>query len=378
MPSAAKKDLSRYRTNRQSEVESAALYRAMQSVEKNPQVADVYGRLASVEEAHAEFWHKRIVAAGGKDTLVKPGFRSRALIWIARRFGPETVLPVVATLETMDRDNYDQQVESSGTAMPAQERSHARLLTQLAGQRNIAWNGALFARLEGRHGAGGGNALRAAILGANDGLVSNLSLVMGVAGAAFSGQTVLITGLAGLLAGSCSMAMGEWLSVQSARELYTEQIATEADELTEFPEEEKEELVLIYRAKGFAPEEARAIVDRVMRNKGTALDTLVREELGINPEDLGGSAWTAAASSFFVFMVGAIIPVLPFLFLHGTNAVVVSAAASAVALFLIGAVTSLFTARGAWFSGMRQLLIGAAAAAVTYGAGHLFGVATGG
>lgn len=373
-----KKDLSRYRTNRQSEVESAALYRAMQSVEKNPQVADVYGRLAAVEEAHAEFWHKRIVAAGGKDTPVKPGFRSRALIWIARRFGPETVLPVVATLETMDRDNYDQQVESSGTAMPAQERSHARLLTQLAGQRNIAWNGALFARLEGRHGAGGGNALRAAILGANDGLVSNLSLVMGVAGAAFSGQTVLITGLAGLLAGSCSMAMGEWLSVQSARELYTEQIATEADELTEFPEEEKEELVLIYRAKGFTPEEARSIVDRVMRNKGTALDTLVREELGINPEDLGGSAWTAAASSFFVFMVGAIIPVLPFLFLHGTNAVVVSAAASAVALFLIGVVTSLFTARGAWFSGMRQLLIGAAAAAVTYGAGHLFGVATAG
>jgi len=373
-----KADLARYRSNRQAEVESAALYRAMQAVEKNAQVAEVYGRLAAVEEAHAEFWHKRLVAAGVGGAPAKPGLRARALIWIAHRFGPETVLPVVATLETMDRDHYDQQAESSGTAMPAQERSHARLLTQLAGQRNIAWNGALFSRLEGRHGAGGGNALRAAILGANDGLVSNLSLVMGVAGAAFSEQTVLITGLAGLLAGSCSMAMGEWLSVQSARELYTEQIATEADELAEFPDEEKEELILIYRAKGFSIDEARSIVERVMRSKATALDTLVREELGINPEDLGGSAWAAAGSSFAVFMVGAAIPVLPFLFLSGANAVAASALASAAALFLIGAITSLFTARGALYSGLRQLAIGAVAALVTYGAGHLFGVAVSG
>jgi VIT1/CCC1 family predicted Fe2+/Mn2+ transporter len=378
MASATKKDVARYRHNMQAEVESGALYRAMQSVEKNTQVSEVYGRLAAVEEGHAEFWRKRLIAAGADPGPVRRGLRARALIWIAKRFGPETVLPVVATLETMDRDHYDQQAESSGTSMPAQERSHARLLTQLAGQRNIAWNGALFSRLEGRHGAGGGNALRAAILGANDGLVSNLSLVMGVAGASFSGEAVLVAGLAGLLAGSCSMAMGEWLSVQSARELYTEQIATEADELLEFPDEEKEELALIYRAKGFSAEEARSIADRVMRNQGTALDTLVREELGINPDDLGGSAWTAAASSFGVFTIGAIVPVLPFFVLEGSAAVAASAAASAVALFLIGAITSLFTARGAWFSGTRQLLIGAAAAAVTYGAGHLFGVAVSG
>ncbi|HEX7813293.1 MAG TPA: VIT1/CCC1 transporter family protein [Burkholderiales bacterium] len=372
-----KQALSRYRSNLQTEIDSAALYRAMQVTEKNPQVADVYGRLAAVEEGHAEFWRKRVVAAGGAAAKT-PGLRARALIWIARHFGPESVLPVVATLETMDRDVYDQQLESKGTAMPAEERSHARLLTELTGRRNIAWDGALFSRLEGRHGAGGGNALRAAILGANDGLVSNLSLVMGVAGAAFSEQTVLITGIAGLLAGSCSMAMGEWLSVQGARELYAKQIATEADELLEFPEEEKEELILIYRAKGMGPEEARAIAERVMGKKDAALDTLVREELGINPSDLGGSAWAAAISSFVVFMLGAIIPVVSFMFLKGNDAVLASAAASAVALFLFGAVTSLFTGRGAWFSGIRQLLIGAAAAAVTYGAGHLFGVAIAG
>jgi VIT1/CCC1 family predicted Fe2+/Mn2+ transporter len=371
-------DLARYRANLQSEIDSAALYRAMQAAEKDAQTSEVYGRLAAVEETHADFWRKRLAAAGVRPGGHSPGLRARALMWVARRFGPKTVLPVVVTLENMDREAYDQQRESKGTALPLQERSHARLLTGLVGRRNIAWHGALFSRLEGRHGAGGGNALRAAILGANDGLVSNLSLVMGVAGAAFSEETVLITGVAGLLAGAFSMAMGEWVSVTGARELYKQQIDTEADELAEFPDEEREELVLIYRAKGLGLEEAQLIADRVMQNRGAALDTMVREELGINPDDLGGSAWTAAVSSFLVFMVGAIIPVLPFVFLQGTHAVMASAAASAVALFLFGAVTSLFTARGAWYAGARQLLFGAAAAAVTYGAGHLFGVAVAG
>lgn len=370
-----KANIARYRSNLQSEIDSAALYRAMQAVEKNPQIAEVYGRLAAVEEGHAEFWRRRLQASGARAGAVKPSLRARALIWAARRFGPESVLPAVVTMESMDREAYDQQVEAKGVAMQAQERSHARVLAEIAGLRGIQWDGDLFSRLEGRHGAGGGNALRAAILGANDGLVSNLSLVMGVAGAAFSEQTVLITGLAGLLAGSCSMAMGEWLSVQGSRELYARQIATETEEVDEFPDEEREELVLIYRAKGLSMQEAGAIADRLMQNREAAVDTMVREELGINPKDLGGSAWAAAASSFGVFMVGAIIPVLPFLLLKGNDAVIASAVASAVALFLIGAVTSMFTARGAWFSGVRQLFIGAAAAGITYGAGHLFGVA---
>lgn len=371
-------DLPRYRANMREEIDSAALYRAMGSAERNPQVAEVYRRLAAVEEAHAEFWRKRVVAVGGRVPGAAPSWRARALIWLARRFGPETVLPLAATLETIDRDHYDRQAEARGTVMPSQERSHARLLTRLAGGRNVVWSGALFSQLEGRHGAGGGNALRAAVLGANDGLMSNLSLVMGVAGAAFSEHTVLITGLAGLLAGSFSMAVGEWLSVQNARELYAKQIATEADELAEVPDEEKEELVLIYQAKGLPPEEARTMAERVIKNKTTALDTLVREELGINPQDLGGSPSAAAASSFVVFTIGAIVPVVPFVFLLAGTAVAASLALSAGALFLVGAITSLFTGRGLLFSGARQLAIGLAAAAVTYGAGHLFGVAVSG
>ena len=350
----------------------------MSSAEKNPHIAEVYRRLGAVEQAHAEFWRKRILASGDTLPQAVPSWRARAMIWLARRFGAQTVLPLAATLETIDRGQYDHQREASGTAMPLQERSHARLLTRLAGDDNAVWSGALFSQLEGRHGAGGGNALRAAILGANDGLMSNLSLVMGVAGAAFSEHTVLITGIAGLLAGSFSMAMGEWLSVKNARELYSKQIATEADELAQVPDEEKEELVLIYEGKGLSRDEARAIAERVIRNKTTALDTLVREELGINPDDLGGSEWAAASASFLVFSLGAIVPVLPFVALQSHAAVAASLSLSALALFLVGAGTSLFTGRGALFSGARQLVFGVVAAAVTYGAGRLFGVALAG
>ena len=368
-------DLSRYRGNLQGEIDSAALYRALAGIEAKPELSDVYRRLAEVEETHARFWSRKIAEQGKQPPPLGPGWRARILIWLARRFGPELILPTVQNLEAIDRDHYDLQAETEGTPMRAQERSHARVLKSLADRTNALWDGSVFSRLEGRHGAGGGNALRAAVLGANDGLVSNLSLVMGVAGAEFSQQTVLITGLAGLLAGACSMAMGEWLSVQSSRELYQKQIATEADELEQVPEEEMEELRLIYQAKGLDHAEAKALAGRVIADKGAALDTLVREELGINPDDLGGSAWIAAISSFAVFVVGAIVPVAPFLVFGGATGVLASAAASATTLFLIGAAITVFTGRGVLFSGTRQLLIGMSAAAITYGVGTLLGTA---
>jgi VIT1/CCC1 family predicted Fe2+/Mn2+ transporter len=215
-------------------------------------------------------------------------------------------------------------------------------------------------------------------LGANDGLVSNLSLVMGVAGAAASSRSILLTGLAGLVAGACSMAMGEWLSVTSARELSQRQIDIEADELARVPEEEKEEMILIYQAKGLSPAEARELAERLMTNKETALDTLVREELGIDPNELGGSPWVAAAASFGLFALGAIFPVLPYFWLAGRPALLASLMAGGLALVVIGAGTSLFTGRGLSISALRQLLIGFAAAGVTYAIGHLVGVSIGG
>lgn len=367
----------RYRSNLQGEIDSSALYRSLAEVESNPQLAGVYRRLAAIEEAHAEFWRKNLRRVGARPRRKRVGFRSRALAFLARRFGPQFVLPVINLLEDADSTQYDRQPEAVAAGMPATERSHARIMQAIA-EPVGGLRGPDLAALEGRHRAVGGNALRAAVLGANDGLVSNLSLVMGVAGAELEPRAVLVTGLAGLLAGACSMAMGEWLSVNSSRELYQSQIAAEAEELAVMPEEEQEELALIYQAKGLGAEEARKLAARLIGDKPSALDTLVREELGIDPHELGGSPWTAAGASFVLFALGAIFPVLPFFFVSGAPGVLVSLALSAAAMFAIGAGTTLFTGRGALFSGARQLGIGLAAAAVTFGLGRLIGVSISG
>ena len=365
---------SRYEANLQGEVDSAALYRTLAETEKNPQLAEVYRRLAAVEEAHAQFWAGKLEGSGRVPAL-RPGLRSRALQFLARRFGPSFVLPTINTLEQVDSGVYDAQPEAVAGGLPAAERSHARILEALTKSDPQALSGPALARLEGRHRQGGGNALRAAVLGANDGLVSNLSLVAGVAGAALEARQILVTGLAGLLAGACSMALGEWLSVNTSRESYQRQIDTEAAELEQLPAEEEEELALIYQAKGLPEEQAKLLAAQLIANKDTALDTLAREELGIDPDELGGSAWTAAGTSFLLFAAGAIFPVAPYFTMTGTAALVASVAASGVALFLIGAGTSLFTGRGVWYSGLRMLLFGIAAAAITYGIGKLIGVA---
>jgi VIT1/CCC1 family predicted Fe2+/Mn2+ transporter len=365
---------SRYRANLQGEIDSAALYRVLASTEKNPELAKVYEKLASIEDAHAEFWTKRLVSIGAAVPKLGVNFRTRALAWMARRFGPQFVLPSINTLEHLDSGQYDKQPEAVAAGLPAMERSHARIIEALAGSNPKALTGGALARIEGRHRGMGGNALRAAVLGANDGLVSNLSLVMGVAGASLPARAILVTGLAGLLAGACSMALGEWLSVNTARESYQRQIDTEAQELEEVPQEEREELSLIYQAKGLPEEQAEALAGRLMANKDTALDTLVREELGIDPDELGGSAWTAAGTSFVLFALGAIFPVAPFFATQGTPAILASLLLSGIALFLIGAGTSLFTGRSLAFSGLRQLIVGYVAAGVTFGVGHLVGI----
>ena len=367
----------RYRANHQGEVDSASLYRALAEAEADPHLSEVYRRLAAVEEAHAEYWLKQLGRVGARVGRLRSGWRTRALAWLARRFGPQFVLPTISRLEQKDSTQYDKQPEAVAGGLPSAERSHNRIVQAVVDSIPGGLSGGALARIEGRHRLGG-NALRAAVLGANDGLVSNLSLVMGVAGAAVSGNTILLTGLAGLVAGACSMAMGEWLSVTSSRELNQRQIDVEADELARMPEEEKEEMILIYQAKGLDEAQARALADRLMANKETALDTLVREELGIDPAELGGSPWTAAASSFALFAAGAVFPVAPFLWLAGVPALLASLACSGLALVLIGAGTSLFTGRGLLVSAVRQLLIGFAAAAVTYGIGHLVGVSIGG
>jgi vacuolar iron transporter family protein len=367
----------RYRANLRGEVDSASLYLTLAETESDPHLAEVYRRLAAVEEAHAEFWKKQLGRIGARVGRLQLGWRTRALAWLARRFGPQFVLPTISNLEQRDSAQYDDQPEVAAGGLPSAERSHNRIVKAVVESLPGGLSGGALARLEGRHRMGG-NALRAAVLGANDGLVSNLSLVMGVAGASAAGSTILLTGLAGLVAGACSMAVGEWFSVTSSRELNQRQIDIEANELQRMPEEEKEEMTLIYQAKGLDEPQARALADRLMANKETALDTLVREELGIGPTELGGSPWTAAAASFCLFATGAIFPVVPFFWFSGTPALLTGLALSGLALILIGAGTSLFTGRGLPLSASRQLLIGFAAAGITYVVGRLVGVAIGG
>jgi VIT1/CCC1 family predicted Fe2+/Mn2+ transporter len=367
----------RYVANLQGEVESAALYRTLARTEKNQDIAKVYCKLASVEEAHAEFWRARMSASGERIPNIRPGMRNRALRWLARKFGPQFVLPTINTLEQLDSGQYDEQPEAVAVGMPAMERSHARIIEALGTENPQGLSGGTLARIEGRHRGFGGNALRAAVLGANDGLCSNLSLVMGVAGAALNAHAILVTGIAGLLAGACSMAMGEWLSVNTARESYQRQIDVEANELKEVPDEEKEELALIYQAKGLPEEQAKALAERLFANKESALDTLVREELGIDPDELGGSPWVAGGTSFLLFASGAIFPVVPFFLAAGLAAVLTSLAISGVVLFLVGAGTTLFTGRDFLFSGFRQLVIGYAAAGITFLIGYFVGVLLG-
>lgn len=360
--------------NLQDETDGAALYRALSEAETDPGLAQVYAKLAAIEDAHAAFWRRSLQQSGFDVKSGGPTARTRALIWLARRFGPSVVVPTIANLEKRDSSKYDQQADAVTAGLAADERSHARLMREIANPHD-GLSGPSIAKLEGRHKGAGGNALRAGVLGANDGLLSNLSLIMGVAGAASDNKTILITGLAGLIAGACSMALGEWLSVTSSRELYAKQIATEEAELKANPAEEAEELALIYEAKGLPATQARALAARLMKSHSTALDTLAREELGIDPDELGGSALIAGATSFLLFAAGAAFPVLPFFFLSGNPAVLTGVGLSIAALAFVGAATSLFTGRGIAFSAARQMLIGAGAAAITFGVGKLLGAA---
>jgi VIT1/CCC1 family predicted Fe2+/Mn2+ transporter len=360
----------------QDEYNGAALYAALASLEKDARLAEVYRRMAAAEERHAQAWRKQLEEKGVTPPLPRLSWRTRTLIWLARRFGPGAILPSVMNMEGADARKYGQ--EGGGSPLAADERSHARLLRHISQTAQGGLEGSALAQLEGRHRAMGGNALRAAVLGANDGLVSNLSLVMGVAGAELSNQAILITGLAGMLAGAISMALGEWLSVQSSRELYQHQINIERQEIAATPQEEAEELALIYQARGLEEEQARRLAAQIMSDGEGALETLAREELGIDPQELGGSAWEAAIASFLLFAFGAVIPVFPFTFLRGMTAIGASALFSAVGLFVIGAGITLFTGRNALLSGSRQVLFGLAAALVTYLIGRLIGVNIGG
>ena len=281
-------------------------------------------------------WREKLAVAGIKEQRYVPSFRTRLLGKLAQRFGPGFVMPTIAAAEFSDRNKYASQGDAR--SISAEERGHAAVVQQMA-RTSVGGSvsGAEIARAEPWHRGASGNNLRAAVLGANDGLVSNFCLIMGVAGAGTGNRVILVTGLAGLVAGACSMALGEWLSVTNARELASTQISKEAEEIEQTPQAEQHELALIYQAKGLQKAEAERVAAELMSDKGAALDTLAREELGIDPAELGGNALSAAGTSFALFSVGALFPVIPFVWLQGAHAIATSIAASAAALCAGGA-----------------------------------------
>jgi vacuolar iron transporter family protein len=364
---------SEFRAHWDDEMDGAATYRALAERATGEQ-REIFLELAAAEERHAAHWAAKLVELGEPAPSAethRPSRRVRMLAWLARRLGPRAVLPLVERAELADAGHYDTVPEAT-RAMATDERIHARVLAGLTPA--TARSG--IARGERWHRGDAQGTLRAAVFGVNDGLVSNLALVMGMAGGGAARGVVLLAGLAGLLAGAFSMGAGEYISVTSQRELFEREIALEAEEIEAMPDEEANELALIYRAKGVGKLEAEAMAARIMADSTTALDTMAREELGLNPDELG-SPWGVAASSFAAFACGAALPVAPWLFASGAAASASSIALAAVALFATGAVISLFTGRPMLRSGGRQLLVGSLAAALTFLLGRLIGASVG-
>ena len=328
------------------EKRSAYLYRVMAEAEAGTPRADLFRGLAAEAEGQAAIWARQTGAAVSE---YAPDLRARMVAALVRRHGPRALRSVLVAMKVRGLSVYSH--AAPGHPLPT--------TLEEVGKRH--------------RGVSGGGNLRAAVFGINDGLVSNASLILGVAGASANSSVILLSGVAGLLAGAFSMAAGEYVSVRSQREMFEHQIGLERDELAQYPEEEAEELALIYAARGLSREDALKLAKAIISDPAQALDTLAREELGLNPEDLG-SPWGVAIFSFLSFAAGALVPLLPFFALSGGRALVISIGVTALALFAVGSAISLFTGRSALRDGLRMLFIGAAAGALTYAIGKLLGV----
>jgi VIT1/CCC1 family predicted Fe2+/Mn2+ transporter len=360
--------------NIQTEIDAAFLYQKLASHEDDPVIAKVFRQMSEIETSHAlAFAAKEKIDA---HLLPTPSWRAKTFNLIGKIFGYDYVLGTLMDTEKSISNAIVQTKKSKNIALTGSETTHVTILRTIL-EKEAAVSGKQISRFEKRHRSVGGNAIRAAVLGGNDGLISNFSLVMGIAGATQGQQGVLLAGVAGLLAGALSMALGEWISVKSSQELSENQMQLEMEELEVNPEGEKKEIALIYMAKGIDEQQAYLLANELMNDQTKAHDFLVKEELGIDAGELKGSAIEAAVYSFILFAIGAILPVAPFMFTSGTAAIMISVAVSALGLFLIGAAITLFTGKNLWFSGFRQVLFGLLAAAITFGIGKLIGVSLG-
>lgn len=360
----------RWRDLLASERDAAELYARIAGTETGER-RTIFEELAAVERRHAAHWEDKIRGAGeAVPDPSAPSMRTRLLAAAATRLSPKAVLPLIERSERADASVYDADPDAA-PGMAADEHGHARTIAKLI-EGGRPSPRAQIARREPWHRGDRSGALRAGVFGVSDGLVSNTALVMGVAGSGASHTVILLTGTAGLLAGSFSMAAGEYVSMASQREMFQREIALEAQELEEKPEEERDELILLYRAKGLTKSEATQLADRIMADRHVALDTLTREELGLDLTRLG-SPLAAAISSLLTFALGALVVIVPYFAGSGTAALVTAIILAGAALFAVGAGIGALNGRPAVLSGLRQLALGGAAALVTYGVGHVIG-----
>jgi vacuolar iron transporter family protein len=360
----------RWRDMLASERDAAALYTRLADAETGER-EEIFRELASIELKHAAHWEGKLRDAGASIPAPRgPSLRTRLLGQAASRLSVRTVLPLIERAERADAGMYDADPDAD-PSMAADERGHARTLAHLidGGRPDPR---AQVRRREPWHRGDRSGALRAGVFGVSDGLVSNTALVMGFAGSGASRTVTLLAGVAGLLAGAFSMAAGEYVSMSSQREMYQREISLEQAELEEKPDEEHAELVLIYRAKGLSRPDAEKLADKIMADRSVALDTLAREELGLDPDELG-SPWSAALSSLLAFALGAFVVVVPYLAGSGTAALVAAIVLALAAMFAVGASIGALNGRNALKSGLRQVIAGTLAAAVTFGVGHLIG-----
>lgn len=361
----------RWRALLAAERDAASLYSRLAGNETGER-RRILSELADIERRHAAHWEGKLRDAGADVPAESgPSLRTRLLGTVAGRTSTATVLPLIERAERSDAGMYDADPDAA-PGMAADERGHARTIAKLIGRGRPSPQQRI-AHRERWHRTDRSGSLRAAVFGVSDGLVSNTALVMGFAGSGVSRMTILLAGVAGLLAGAFSMAAGEYVSMSSQRENYQREITLEAAELAENPQEEHDELVLLYRAKGISRWEAERIAAKIMADRDTALDTLAREELGLDPAELG-SPWGAAASSLLAFALGALVVVVPYLAGGGAAALYAAIGLAVLALFVVGAGIGALNGRPVVRSGMRQVVAGALAAAITFAVGHAIGV----
>ena len=343
------------------ERDAAWLYRQLAGADKNGERADLFRRLADVEDRHTKKWEELFRDAGRPLPSYAVARRTRLLAWVAKTFGPSSVLPLILAEEGREvqaylglaRTSTHEPTHKAAVDIAAESAVHARELSEVMGREGEPW-----------HVGGAGGLLRSIVYGFNDGLTANFGLVAGVVGANMSPHIVIVTGVAGAIADALSMGSSGYLAAASEAEVQAHQIEMERQEMRLMPELEEEELALIYEAKGLPVEASRELARTMMKDPARALETQVREELNIHPAELaplkdGLVTGTATA-------VGAFIPIVPFLVMSHGPAIWVSLAISMAAHFGIGAARSLFTGRGIWVSGRDMFLVGFGVAAVGY------------